>query len=143
MYARIDLSKTNYTKMDSYKFITMPNIHELNTIYNRYCTYKKFKSVMPIFDSEYTDPSNQVIGYYEGDILIAFSLIKIYDTENVEAIQFAWNYEKPKLRLGIRSLENECAIYKSMGFKYLYLGGADEYKSNIDGFEVLGLLVSP
>lgn len=143
MYARIDLSKTNYTKMDSYKFITTPNIYELNTIYKQYCTYKKFKSVMPIFDSEYTDSSNQVIGYYDGDILIAFSLIKIYDTENVEAIQFAWNYEKPKLRLGIRSLENECAIYKSMGFKYLYLGGADEYKSNIDGFEVLGPLVSP
>ena len=64
---------------------------------------------MPIFDSEYED--NEVIGYYDGDILVAFSLIARYDRENAEAVQFAWDYVTPKLSLGRVSLENECAFY--------------------------------
>lgn len=95
---------------------------------------------MPIFDTEFINASNDVIGYYDGDLLVGFSLLRRYDSENVEAIQFAWNYKNPKLRLGIKSLESECAYYKERGFKYLYLGGADEYKSKVDGFEILGTL---
>lgn len=141
-YARIDLSKTFYRMISTSRLI-LPNgnIEQLNEIYKTYCRYKKFKSVMPIFDSEYTDPNNRVHGYYHPDDdnkLIAFSLIRIYDDENVEAIQFAWNYEEPDLNLGIRSLAHECAFYKAAGFKYLYLGGADEYKNQFDGFEILG-----
>ena len=93
---------------------------------------------MPIFDSEYTDAKNDIIGYYNNDKLIAFSLIKRYSTTEAECIQFAWDYADPKLTLGIVSLKNECAIYKRLGFCYLYLGGADEYKKQIDGFEILG-----
>ena len=55
-------------------------------------------------------------------------------------MQFAWDYANPKLRLGIESLKNECAVYKARGFNYLYLGLADEYKSQLDGFELLGRL---
>jgi hypothetical protein len=93
---------------------------------------------MPIFDSEYTDMSNDIIGYYDQDNLVAFSIVRKYDQDNVEALQFAWNYHNPKLRLGIKSLEHECALYKKLGYQYLYLGGADEYKSKIAGFEILG-----
>ena len=93
---------------------------------------------MPMFDEEWTDPKNDVIGYFDEGELVAWSLIRKYDTKNAEAIQFAWNYKNPKLHLGIKSLRNECAIYKLLGFKYLYLGEANEYKSKIDGFEVLG-----
>lgn len=117
------------------------DIAKLNNLYKIYCQYKKFKSVMPIFDSEYTDPNNRIHGYYDpNDLtkLIAFSLIRIYDDENVEAIQFAWDYETPEYNLGIRSLAHECAFYKAAGFKYYYLGGADEYKKQFDGFEILG-----
>lgn len=95
---------------------------------------------MPIFSSEYTDPKNDIIGYFDQGALVAFSLIRRYDTLNVEAIQFAWTYHNPKLRLGMQSLKQECAIYKDQGFQYLYLGGADEYKKEIKGFEMLGLL---
>ena len=93
---------------------------------------------MPIFDSEYTDSKIDVIGYFDQTVLVAFSLIKKYDHDNIEAVQFAWTYHDPKLRLGIRSLEHECALYKKLGFKYLYLGEANEYKKRIDGFEILG-----
>lgn len=139
-YARIDLLQTNYKKLRNFQFIKHVNNLELQKIYKEYCDYKNFKSVMPIFDSEFFDPKNDVIGYYDGEMLVAFSLLRRYDDENVEAVQFAWDYKTPKLRLGIDSLKSECAVYKELGFKYLYLGGADEYKKKIDGFELLGSL---
>ena len=64
--------------------------------------------------------------------------LRIHNTKNVEAVQFAWNYENPKLGLGIKSLKSECAFYKSRGFEYFYLGPADEYKRTIKGFTLLG-----
>jgi hypothetical protein len=141
MYARIDLSKTNYNTISSSKLLIPAPINELQQIYKDYCNYKKFKSVMPIFDSEFVDLNNDIIGYYDLDQLVGFSILRRYDNENAEAIQFAWDYKNPKLSLGISSLKSECAYYKQLGFKYLYLGGADEYKSKIDGFEILGPLL--
>jgi hypothetical protein len=79
-----------------------------------------------------------VIVYTNQLSVIAFSLLRRYDAHNVEAIQFAWDYAEPSLRLGIRSLEHECAYYKSLGYSYLYLGDAAEYKTHIAGFELLG-----
>ena len=138
LYARVYLNKTNYAELNNYKFIKDPNIQQLNNLYSKYCRHKKFRSVMPIFDSEYTDVNTDVIGYYNNDILVAFSLIKRYSNTEAECVQFAWDYVDPGLQLGISSLKNECAIYKRLGFRYLYLGGADEYKKNINGFEILG-----
>ena len=139
IYSRINLSLTNYiTSTLDWQYIKNPDIKQLNNIYKTYCQHKKFPSVMPIFDSEYTDPKNDIIGYFDHGVLTAFSLLRRYDIENVEAIQFAWTYTNPRLRLGILSLEHECALYKKLGYRYLYLGGADEYKSQIDGFEILG-----
>lgn len=141
IYARINLSQTNYSTITlDWQYLKNPDIGKLNTIYKHYCSYKKFASVMPIFDSEYTDSKNDIIGYFDNNDLVAFSLLTRFDAENVEAVQFAWTYHNPKLRLGVESLKHECAIYKRLGFKYLYLGQADEYKSNIDGFEILGSL---
>lgn len=138
LYARIDLSKTNYAELENYQIINNPNIEQLDKLYTEYCKYKKFCSVMPIFASEYTDPNSNVIGYYNNNKLVAFSLIKRYSDTEAECVQFAWNYANPELRLGISSLKNECAVYKRLGFKHLYLGSADEYKKDIDGFEILG-----
>jgi hypothetical protein len=143
-YARIDLSKTNYTAMsvDNFNFINQVSlISKLFEIYQKYCRYKKFPSVMPLFYQQFCDASIDVIGYYHKQQLVAFSLIKKYDLENAEALQFAWDYATPNLRLGINSLKNECAIYKAQGFKYLYLGSADDYKSKLDGYEILGPLL--
>jgi hypothetical protein len=143
-YARINLSATNYIAMsdNNFKFINQIDlIPKLFEIYQKYCTYKKFSSVMPLFYQQFCDTSIDVIGYYDDQKLIAFSLIKRYGLENAEALQFAWDYTSPSLRLGINSLKNECAVYKAQGFKYLYLGGADDYKSQLDGYEILGPLL--
>jgi len=142
LYARIVLAKTDYKLMplsteNGYIINRSPNIANLNRIYKEYCSYKKFKSVMPIFDSEYRDSNNDVMSYYQNNRQIAFSLLRRYDNDNVEAIQFAWDYKTPELNLGIETLKHECAFYKAAGFKYLYLGGAEEYKKQIDGFEII------
>lgn len=140
LFARIDLSRTNYRATVDCMILTKPDIPALNEIYRTYCTYKHFASVMPIFDSRYTDPSTDVLGYFDGGKMVAFSLIKRYDEHNALCDQFAWTYHKPKMRLGIETMKTECAIYKARGFKYLYLEQAHLYKSEIDGFEILGPL---
>jgi hypothetical protein len=143
IYCRINLSKTNYTPMNDIVLFVQPPIDKLQKIYQQYCEYKKFPSVMPIFDSQFTDSKNTVIGYYDFNnrySLVAFSILREYDSENVEALQFAWNYHDPEQRIGMRSLQSECAMYKLAGFKYLYLGLADEYKHQLDGYEELGPL---
>jgi hypothetical protein len=137
-FARIDLAKTTYRAVVDWRYLDQPNIDQLNDIYRTYCIYKHFASVMPIFDLQYLDPMTDVIGYYEEDRLVAFSLMKRYDDRNVLASQFAWTYHNPKTRLGVESLKTECAIYRERGFDYLYLDQAHLYKQGLEGFEILG-----
>ena len=137
-FARIDLSKTTYEPTVTWEYLREPNIVQLRDIYRTYCIYKHFASVMPLFDSQFTDPGTDVIGYRENSELVAFSLMKRYDQENVLASQFAWTYRNPRTRLGIESLKTECAIYRDRGYKFLYLDQAHLYKQDIEGFELLG-----
>lgn len=138
LFARVDLAQTHYQPTVNWQYLRQPNIEQLNGIYRDYCRYKRFASVMPIFPCRYTDPNTDVIGYSHQGQLVAFSIIRIYDQHNALCDQFAWNYHQPKLRLGIETLKTECAIYRDRGFRYLYLEQAHEYKSEIDGFELLG-----
>ena len=137
-FARVDLAQNTDRELVKWAYLTDPDISVLNDIYRTYCIYKHFASVMPIFDSQYTDPMTDVLGYYDDNNLVAFSLIKRYDNKNALCAQFAWNYRNPKLRLGIQSLRTECAIYRERGFRYLYLDQAHLYKQGITGFEILG-----
>jgi hypothetical protein len=137
-YARINLANNTDQESVKWAYLKDPDIAQLNNIYKTYCIYKHFGSVMPMFKSQYLDPMTDVIGYYDEEKLVAFSLIKRYDDKNALCAQFAWNYHKPKLRLGIESLRTECAIYRERGFDYLYLDQAHLYKQGIAGFELLG-----
>ncbi len=139
-FCRIKLAETDYAvmKSDEWRYITDRNVDQLNDIYKTYCRYKKFDSVMPVFDLQYLDSSIELIGYYDNDKLVAWDMIRVYDSKNAEALQFAWDYANPDLRLGIESLKNACAIYKQRGFEYLYLGTSAKYKQEISGYEELG-----
>lgn len=140
-FARINLSKTDYsTDIVDWYYIEQPDPWVLDDIYRTYCIYKRFASVMPIFHSRYFDPMTDIIGYRDEEQLVGFSLIKRYDNKNALCDQFAWTYHNPKTELGIKSLKVECAIYKARGFDYLYLEQAHLYKSQLDGFELLGPL---
>jgi hypothetical protein len=81
-----------------------------------------------------------VLGYYAGGNLVAFSLIRRFDDHNALCDQFAWTYHEPRLRLGIETMKTECAIYRARGFHYLYLEQAHLYKQEIEGFEILGAI---
>ena len=137
-FARIDLAQTTYRPTVTWEYLLEPNIAQLQDIYRTYCIYKHFASVMPLFDSQFTDPNTDVIGYREQGELVAFSLMRRYDEENVLASQFAWTYHNPRTRLGVESLKTECAIYRDRGYKFLYLDQAHLYKQGLEGFEILG-----
>lgn len=142
-FARINLEKTNYTPSVHWQYITdfdSTVLDKLDDIYRTYCIYKHFASVMPMFHSRYRDTMSDVIGYYDKEKLVAWSLIRRFDNNNALCDQFAWNYHNPKMRLGIETLKTECSIYKEQGFKYLYLEQAHLYKQELDGFEILGPL---
>lgn len=140
-FARIDLERTNYQPTVSWRYIDQRDqdtLAKLDDIYRTYCIYKHFGSVMPMFHSRYLDPMADIIGYYDCDRLVAWSLIRRFDHSNALCDQFAWTYHKPRMRLGIETMKTECAIYRERGFRYLYLEQAHLYKSEIDGFEILG-----
>lgn len=136
-YCRIDLSATDYNILPSAKIIKDFSTAELKDIYKKYCDYKKFTSIEPMWDCEFTWLHNDVIGYYDSTNLVAWSVVTKYNSEDVYSVQFAWDYANPGLRLGIKSIEHECAYYKSLGYKYYYLGEAHKYKQNFQGFEIL------
>ena len=138
IYCRIKLSKTNYQTYDYAYIEDKPNLKKVQDIYKKYCDYKKFKSVQPLFANDIK--VHKVMVYYDKGKFVAFSLLYELDKHNIEALQFAWDYKNPKLRLGIKSLENECAWAKANGYKYLYLGQDDRYKSQFKGYERLGPL---
>jgi hypothetical protein len=137
-FARINLDQVTYQTSVDWEYLREPNIPVLQDIYRTYCIYKHFSSVMPLFDSQFTDSMTDVIGYRENGELVAFSLMKRLDDQNVLASQFAWTYHNPRSRLGIESLKTECAIYRDRGFEYLYLDQAHLYKQGLEGFEILG-----
>jgi arginyl-tRNA--protein-N-Asp/Glu arginylyltransferase len=141
-FCRIDLSKTNYNLLDSTRLLNSQDREDyydiLSDIYKQYCRYKRFESIMPLFKSEVIH--NWVMAYYDNDQIVAFSILKYLDDSSVESVQFAWDYANPELRLGIRSIEHECAYFKQMGITHLYLGQNDEYKKKFDGYEELGNL---
>lgn len=85
-----------------------------------------------------TAVNTELIGYYERDHLAAWSMYRIWDNENILSDHFAWDYRNPRLRLGIRSLENECAIYRDRGYRYMYFEAVEPYMLDIQGFEILG-----
>lgn len=139
-FARIDLLLTDYQPTVEYRYLEPSDevIERCQAIYRTYCIYKHFASVMPLFASRLQDSQADVLGYYDGEELVAFSLIRRYDELNALCDQFAWTYHRPRLRLGIESMKTECAIYRERGFRYLYLEQAHLYKSEIAGFEILG-----
>lgn len=143
-YCRIDLSKTNYSLLSGAWVLSTiereDRVAYMQDLYATYCRHKQFESVMPLFESIFYEKNNDIIGYTNWDKFVAFSIVKKYDRENAESLQFAWNYSDPSSRLGIRSIQHECAWYKRLGYKYLYLGLADEYKKQFDGYEELGPL---
>lgn len=136
---RINLSKTNYKEIP-YKLLCSNSYKQAVDIYHQYCDYRQFHPhhYHPLWIEDFESAHIDIIGYYDQDRLVAFSIVYLYPSEkSCMADQFAWNYETPSLKLGYKSIRSECARYKRLGYQYYYLGEICEYKQQLQGFELV------
>ena len=137
MYCRIRLKDTNYQEYHNCRILDSSSFGRCLEIYRQYVTYKKFEDIVPIFIEEFELPHSDIIGYYDKNELVAFTLAYRFKSVNsVWADQFAWNYQNKKLGLGHIANKNEIALYKRLGYDYYYLGESSDYKSKLDGYEI-------
>lgn len=139
-FGRIDLGQTNYTASLDYQMLDPVPIEELQRVYRAYCAHRGFHSVIPMVPGRFAVPGTEVFGYYGDRGLMAWSMYRIWDDKNLVCDHHAWDYRNPRLRLGIASFENECAVYRDRGFQYLYLESIEPYMHRLQGFEILGPL---
>jgi len=137
-FGRINLARTNYEISCDWLLLQPPPVPELLRIYRDYCRHKHFISVMPMIAGRFLDAATDVIGYRHQGRLVAWSMLRRWDQHNVLSDHFAWDYRDPRLRLGIRSLETECAIYRDRGFEWMYFERVEPYMMDMQGFELLG-----
>ena len=137
-FGRIDLSKTYYISDMDWQLLDPVPVNDVQRVYRDYCTHKHFQSVMPMLPGRLTAPGTEIIGYRDQDRLVAWSMYRLWDNENILSDHFAWDYRNAKLRLGIRSIENECAIYRDRGYRYMYFEAVEPYMLDLQGFEILG-----
>ncbi len=95
---------------------------------------------MPMIPGRFLIPNTEVFGYYEQEKLIAWSMYRIWDDKNIVIDHHAWDYNNPKLRIGLRSLQNECALYRNRGYQFMYFESIEPYMLKLQGFEILGTL---
>lgn len=139
-FGRVDLHKTSYVSDLDWKLLYPVPVAEVQRVYREYCLHKHFRSVIPMLAGRLTDLNTEIIGYHDQVRLIAWSMYRIWDQHNVLSDHFAWDYRDPRLRLGIRSAENECAIYRDRGFRWMYFESVEPYMLDIQGFEILGAI---
>lgn len=137
-FGRIDLRETRYVSDLAWERLHPVPVNDVQRVYRDYCLHKHFLSVIPLVPGRLTAPDTELIGYRDRDRLIAWSMYRIWDAENVLSDHFAWDYRNPRLRLGIRSIENECAIYRDRGYRWMYFEAVEPYMLDIQGFEILG-----
>ena len=137
-FGRVDLAATSYCVSMDWRLLNPVPMDEVMQVYHEYCHYRHFQSVIPIIPGRFSIPGTEVIGYHEQDKLIAWSMYRIWDQENIVIDQHAWDYSKPEQKIGLRSLHNECALYRGRGFRWMYFESVEPYMLDIEGFEILG-----
>ena len=137
-FGRINLARTSYEVNTDWTLFENPPVPELLRIYRDYCRHKHFLSVIPMVAERFTESGTDVIGYQDQESLVAWSMLRRWGTHSVLSDHFAWDYRNPQLRLGVLSLETECAIYRDRGFKWMYFESVEPYMLDIEAFEILG-----
>lgn len=139
-FACVDLSKVTYQVSLEHELLDPVPVDDVLRIYRAYCAHKHFHSVMPMIPGRFSVPGTEVWGYRDQGRLVAWSMYRVWDQHSVVCDHHAWDYRNPRLRLGIRSFENECAIYRDRGFRFMYFESVESYMHNIEGFRLLGPL---
>ena len=139
-FGRVNLTNTTYSITLEAHLLNPVPIDEVNRVYQEYCLYKDFESVMPMIPGRFLVPGTEVFGYYNQDRLIAWSMYRIWDNKNIVIDHHAWDYNNPKSRMGLHSLQNECALFRNRGYQFMYFESFEPYMLNLQGFEILGTL---
>ena len=137
-FGRINLAQTRYTATLAGRILDPVPLEDVQRVYRDYCLHKNFLSVMPMIPGRLLAPNTEIIGYHDRDRLVAWSMYRIWDDHNILSDHFAWDYKNPRLRLGICSLEHECALYRERGYQWMYFESVQPYMINLEGFEILG-----
>ena len=139
-FGRIRLEVTNYAIELDHEILDPVPVYDVLRVYRDYCTHKRFQSVMPMIPGRLAADQTEIIGYRDQGRLVAWSMYRIWDDANIVSDHHAWDYRNPRLRLGQRSLENECAIYRDRVYRWMYFESVEPYMLDIEGFETLGAL---
>jgi len=109
----------------------------LADIYKKYLDYKGYKDQGYSID-EIIKSSHGHIYYVYDSKIVAFLFFKIVN-KNLLAVEFAWDYENPKLSLGNVSMYYTSLLAKFKKCNYIYMSAGYEscsaYKANFKGFE--------
>lgn len=128
--------------------ITPKERRQLKDIYFKYIKKKSFLKTPSLEDTKayeyefkyfFLDSDNKkIVLHYFKSKLIAFAIIEEFE-KSIMGIQFAWDYERPHLRIGIMQNNIIADLYKSKNIDYYYLGmsyGKEcVYKNRYYGFE--------
>lgn len=124
------------TKIFNCKDVDMDS---LRVIFSKYLNYKDFKywDLDKVIISE-PERKHFLIYYYLGKP-VAFTFLRDVGTASVYSVQFAWDYEEPKLYLGkyANLAEIDYCIENNKTHMYIGLGyeNACRYKADYKGFE--------
>ena len=138
-FGRICLDSSTYQQDIAFEILDPVPVNDVLRVYRTYCLHRHFQSVMPMIPGRLTAAGTEIIGYRDSTgRLMAWSMYRVWDNENVLSDHFAWDYRDPRLRLGIRSIENECAIYRDRGYRWMYFEAVEPYMLDLQGFEIMG-----
>jgi hypothetical protein len=139
---RCNLKKTDYKMYNDNRYKCLEDaskrpVEVIEKLYEDYCNYKNFNDLF-YNEVNYWLKCDVLMMYYNINC-VAWSKLRLYTENALEAVLFTWDYKTPELKIGINSLKHELAWAKKNGFKYMYLGPGYEsgsiYKANINGFE--------
>ena len=109
----------------------------LADIYKKYLNYKGYRDQSYSID-EIIKSSHGHIYYTHESKIVAFLFFKIVN-KNFLAVEFAWDYETPKLSLGNVSMYYCSLLAKFKKCTHIYMSAGYEscsaYKANFKGFE--------
>jgi hypothetical protein len=109
----------------------------LEEIYKKYLAHKQYKDQSYTIDDIIKNSHGHIYYVVEGKI-VAFLFFKTIN-KALLAIEFAWDYEDPKLSLGNVSIYYASLLAKFKGCSHIYLSAGYEscsiYKSKYEGFE--------
>jgi hypothetical protein len=122
--------------------LSIANIKEMQEVFEKYIKHKKFDAPLDwMIMLEPMDIDKKIIiNFRLNGKMIGWVLCRIYEeASTLCSLQFAWDYDDPRLELGKLSQLYEMITCKSLGLRYQNLCSGYEsssfWKSRLPGFE--------